>query len=195
MVHMSDLVEEELDVAGDRLRLLRPRRPDDLLDEHAFAQDEFLPYWADLWPSAGALAAVLAGRDLRGVRMLELGCGLGVPSLVAAQRGAAVLATDWAPAAIDLLRRNARRNGVELEGRVWRWDSEAPGPPWPLVVASDVLYERRNERLLRGALERVLAPGGEALVADPGRRFAAGLLAPAEVVAREGPVTVFRLTA
>jgi predicted nicotinamide N-methyase len=112
-----------------------------LIDEQAFAQDEFLPYWAELWPAAHALAAALP--DVAGARVVELGCGLGLPSLVAAARGARVTASDWADDAIHLLRENAARNGLELtaERRDWRepWDET-----FDLVLAADVLYERRN---------------------------------------------------
>jgi hypothetical protein len=81
---------------GDDLVIARPRDPAALLDEERFAaQDEFLPYWADLWPSARALARVLATRRLGGMRVLELGCGLALPSLVAARGGARACATDW----------------------------------------------------------------------------------------------------
>jgi predicted nicotinamide N-methyase len=123
------------------LTLLRPESPEALIDEQAFEDDEFLPYWAELWPAALALAEALP--DVRGMRVVELGCGLGVPSLAAAARGAQVTATDWAPDAIDLLRRNAERNGVHLQAEVRDWRE-----PWherfDLALAADVLYERRN---------------------------------------------------
>jgi predicted nicotinamide N-methyase len=77
------------------------------------------------------------------LRVVELGSGLGLPSLVAAARGARVTATDWAAEAIELLRENATRNGLELtaERRDWRepWDDT-----FDLALAADVLYERRN---------------------------------------------------
>ena len=68
------------------LELERPASPDELLDDERFADDEFLPYWAELWPSGVALAEHVARRAL-GRLVVELGCGLGVPSLVAAARG------------------------------------------------------------------------------------------------------------
>ena len=71
------------------------RSPRTLIDEEAFADDEFLPYWAELWPAAARARGALPER-LDGLRVLELGCGLGVPSLVAAARGANVTAVDWA---------------------------------------------------------------------------------------------------
>ena len=123
------------------LTLLRPESPEALIDEQAFADDEFLPYWAELWPAATALAAALP--EVRGLRVVELGCGLGVPSLVAAARGAEVTATDWAGDAIDLLRRNAERNGLAVTAEVRDWRD-----PWEarfdVALAADVLYERRN---------------------------------------------------
>src|SRR5690349_21867958 len=104
---MLDLVEREVVVAGRTLSLLMPPDSEALLDEHAFEEEEFLPYWAELWPSGVALAKAIADRSLRGARVLELGCGLGLPSLAAALGGGRVLATDWSPAAIDLLEDNA----------------------------------------------------------------------------------------
>ena len=101
-------MEETFDVAGRQLTLLRPPSPDELIDETAFAVEEFLPYWAELWPSGVALAAHVVALDLTGRRVLELGAGLGLPSLAAAVRGGEVLATDWAEDAIELLHWNAK---------------------------------------------------------------------------------------
>ena len=99
--------------------------------------------------------------------MVELGCGLGVPSLVAAARGAEVTAIDWAADAISLLERNARRNGLDVraEARDWR---EPWAEAFDLALAADVLYERRNVEPVLARL-RELAP--EALVALAGRPY------------------------
>ena len=99
----EDLVEEVVALRDGELTVWRPRDTEALLDDQAFAEDEFMPYWAELWPSGLALARRLAGRALRGARVVELGCGLGLPSLVAARGGGRVLATDWSPAALDRL--------------------------------------------------------------------------------------------
>lgn len=166
-----ELVEDVVEVAGLRLDLLRPPDPEALIDEERFAEDEFLPYWAELWPSALALAEEVGSRDVRGLRVLELGCGLGVPSLVAAQRGASVLATDWAEEAVALLRDNAGRNGLVLEARRVDWRDPnrlLARAPFDLVLAADVLYERRHVEVLLDLLTRL---GGEVLLADPGRPF------------------------
>lgn len=167
-------------VVGDlAVDLLRPRRPDDLIDERAFARDEFLPYWAELWPSASALARVAAARCRPGLSVLELGCGLGLPSIAAALCGADVLATDWSHDALRFTRANAARNGASVATAVVDWRSPPRLPTADLVLGSDLLYEARNAGPLLALLAGVLAPGGEALIADPGRRHAEGFVAAA----------------
>ena len=144
---MDDLVEESVPLRGAALQVLRPRDAEALLDERAFEHEEFLPYWAELWPSGVALARRVAARALKGARVLELGCGLGLPSLAAALAGGRVLATDWSPQAIELLRDNAERNGAELELEIADWahpEALIERAPWDLVLGADLLYERRN---------------------------------------------------
>jgi predicted nicotinamide N-methyase len=145
--------------------MLRPDVPEALIDEEAFADDEFLPYWAELWPAAHALAAALP--PVAGLRVVELGCGLGLPSLVASARGAEVTATDWAPEAVELLAQNAARNSLVLGTEVRDWRR-----PWAarfdLALAADVLYERRNVEPL---LERLPELAPVSVVALAGRPY------------------------
>ena len=136
-----------------------------------------MPYWAELWPSGVALARVVGERDLTGRRVLELGAGLGLPSLAAALRGAAALATDWAEEAVALLRENAAANAIALRAERVRWDEPAvllAEAPWDVVLGADLLYEERNATLLLELLPRL---GGDVLLADPGRPAAAAFLA------------------
>jgi predicted nicotinamide N-methyase len=171
LTHFSESLTTATIVVGDlELSLLRPASPDALIDETAFEHDEFLPYWAELWPASIALAAALPG--VGGLRVVELGCGLGVPSLVAAARGAEVTATDWATDAVELLRENATRNGIELRAEVRDWRA-----PWPerfdLALAADVLYEQRN---IEPLLERLREVAPKALVGLAGRPYEAEFL-------------------
>jgi predicted nicotinamide N-methyase len=169
---VEDLVEEVFGVGGRDLTLLRPRHPETLLSEEAFAHDEFMPYWAELWPSGLALARVIGVRALRGARVLELGCGLALPSLAAAAAGGRVLATDWADDSIALAQRNAQRNGLTIEALCCSWTAPEPlvsRAPWPVVLASDVLYEERNGEALLPLLPRLVDARGEIWLADPGR--------------------------
>jgi predicted nicotinamide N-methyase len=155
-------------IAG--VQIARPRDAEALIDDDEFARrDEFLPYWAELWPSARRLAAAIAAADVDGRRVLEIGCGLGLPAIVAARGGADVLATDWAPEAVAATQANALRNGVAVrcEQADWREPHAlAVRGPFHLVLAADVLYEARNAEPLRALLSELRA---ETWLADPGR--------------------------
>jgi predicted nicotinamide N-methyase len=169
---VTDLVEEIVPLDGRDLRLLRPRDAEALLDEEAFERDEFMPYWAELWPSSLALARYVAPRALRGARTLELGCGLGLPSIAAAIAGGRVLATDWSADAVAMTATNAERNDVAIETLVCDWNHPAPlleRAPWDLVLAADILYESRNVDPLLDLLPRLAR---EVWLADPGRATA-----------------------
>jgi predicted nicotinamide N-methyase len=135
------------------------------------------PYWAYLWPSARALARVVAElSDLEGRRVLDLGCGLGACGLAAAMRGAEVVVCDLEPRAVTLATRNAARNGLRVEGRAVDWNA----PPEDLgrfdgILAADVLYA---DGMLAGVLRFLrahLAPDGLALVTDPMRVMPGGV--------------------
>jgi predicted nicotinamide N-methyase len=110
--------------------------------------------------------------------VLELGCGLALPSIAAAIGGARALATDWSPDAVALAAWNARRNGAVIETALCDWSAPGrllAGAPWDLVLAADVLYEQRNAETLLALLPR-LVDGGEVLLADPGRPHTAAFL-------------------
>jgi predicted nicotinamide N-methyase len=168
-----DLVDETVMLGERELAILRPRNGEALLDEGAFARhDEYLPYWAELWPGGVALARAIHGRALHGARVIELGCGLGLPSIAAALAGGRVLATDWSAHAVAVAVENARRNGVTLDADVASWyapDELVERGPWDLVLAADVLYEARNVPVLEDLLPRLVGDHGEVWLGNPAR--------------------------
>jgi predicted nicotinamide N-methyase len=153
---------------------------DDLFDFLSKSNDQHLleelcPYFGTVWPSARALAEELASEppaSLEERAVLELGCGLALPSLLAASRGAIVTATDSHPDIEAFLRRNLAGNGLEVCFRKLDWTKEEPAlGRFDWVVGSDVLYERHQPKVVAGAIHRHLAPGGVALLTDPGRPY------------------------
>lgn len=162
-----------MEVGGKTFRITLPSVADALIDEEDFAGDERLPYWAELWPSAVALARHVSKERLVGRHAIELGCGVGLSSMAALAGGAGVTATDHYAAALDFTRYNARSNlGVEPETRLLDW--HAPGAwvsgGFGLVLAADVLYEWRNVAALAALIPTLLASGGEVLLSDPRRK-------------------------
>jgi predicted nicotinamide N-methyase len=151
--------------------ILKPANPDDLIREEDFVKDERLPYWADVWPSSIVLAEKLLELEGAGRTALELGCGVGLSTLAATSAGFDVLATDYYEDALDVTRANVFRNlGTIARTRHvdWRHLPQDLGR-FDLVFASDVLYEAEYAALLPVILQRLLAPAGSALIADPGR--------------------------
>ena len=180
---LLDIVRETFAPAGEAaIDVLLPRDWDELRHQEG-AAGRTAPYWARLWPAGRALADALAARDdLAGRRVLELGCGLGAAAVVAARAGARIVATDGTPDAVVFAAHNLAINDAEGEVAVAAWDDAGmltEGAPWDLVVAADVVYRRDNADALARLLPRLVAPGGEVLLADPGRAGCRDLLAAA----------------
>ena len=174
---LLDIVSEQ--VAG--VTIIRPRDWDELRHVEGGA-GRGVPYWALLWPSGRALAEELASRSLGGLRVLELGCGLGAPSVVAAQRGASLVAADSWPEAVAFSAHNLALNDLEGEVALVDWTTPRAldgGAPWDLVIAADVLYTQHNAHALVRVLPALVGERGEALIADPRRAGAHDFLAAA----------------
>lgn len=162
--------------SGAVCHVLYPASFDRLLTAAAADPEQNLPYWATLWPSGIALADVIMGRraDIAGLSTLELGSGLGVTAVAAIAGGADLLVTDYAPEALLLTRANVLRNtGVDPPAVRLNWRDPSPAlldrSPFPLVLAADVLYERRDVEPLAALVDRLVAPGGMLWLAEPGR--------------------------
>ena len=170
------LLSQSIELPRGELRLLQPQESAELPDAGAVEWAPMAPYWSVLWRSGVALARELDGVALPGRRVVELGCGLAVPSIAAARAGATVLATDTCAEALSLAEQNARANDVQIETARVDWvdaDQLVKRAPFDLVIAADVLYEAASVGPLLSLLPR-LAP--EAWLADPGRPAAGAFL-------------------
>ena len=184
--------QESIAVAGVDDLLIRS-----LLDKHQFHDplDEALnlgissatwPLFGLLWPSGMRLAERMARRPVSGERILEIGCGLGLASLVAHRRGAQVTASDCHPLAHAFLDENTRLNGLlPLPYCHGLWGTAAAredGLPvltqahdaplsglFDLIVGSDILYERDDAGTLAQFIGDHAARSSEIWVIDPNR--------------------------
>lgn len=175
-------IETVLEVQDLQVRMTRIADFEALLesvDPITFAEDERLPYWAELWPAAVALAHYMAQRlPLARQQVLELGCGLGLVGVVAALHGARVLCTDYETAALAFARHNARRNAcAHMRFQRMDWRRPTLRRRYDYILASDVIYEARNFGPLVAILRRYLARRGRAIFSEPGRVNAVPFLA------------------
>ncbi len=169
---LADVVLQRVELPGGPLLRARPRSFDAVREAEALAgAGRPTPYWASAWPSGTALArAVARAGSLTGRRVLEVGCGLGLPAVAAARAGAEVLATDAAVEAIVYAAHNLALNDCRGEVAATDWArADGLGDPWDLLLGADVLYTFAQAGTLHALVDRVVAPGGELWLGDPGR--------------------------
>lgn len=145
-------------------------------DPHKFAERLGISsaQWSlfgQVWPSGRVLAEAMCNFDVAGKRILEVGCGLGLSSLVLHRRKADITASDQHPLAGSFLARNARLNGLpELTYRDLHWSiPNVELGRFDLLIGSDILYERNHIDLLASVLERHALAAAEVVFTDPGR--------------------------
>jgi predicted nicotinamide N-methyase len=180
---LLDVAVQRFDVSSQELVLALPRDWEQLRHEEGGAGRP-IPYWARPWPSGLALAASLVDEPVAAdTRVLELGCGLGAPSVVAARSGAAVLATDGAADAVAFAAHALALNETVADVAVVDWAAHGEAlvdlGPFDVVLAADVVYMRANVETALGLWPRLLADDGVLRLADPQRAGTRDFLAAA----------------
>lgn len=127
-----------------------------------------------IWRSSHVLSALMSELDIEGLRILEVGCGIGLASLVLSSRGADISATDAHPSAGAYLEYNTQLNGLAAIPFVCaNWtDPSAGRGDFDLLIASDVLYEPDHAEVLAAFMHRQARATAKVVVVDPGRSFA-----------------------
>jgi predicted nicotinamide N-methyase len=172
---LGPITRDDVIIAGRAFTIARPDESDRLLDHpavrSAFAADEYLPYWADLWPAARMLAkAVVREPWPAGLEALEVGCGLGLPGIAALSVGLRVTFSDYDATALRFAAENARLNGFDgFDTLHLDWRSPPDDLRFRVILASDLVYELRSVAPLVELIRRVLLPGGLCLLTDQDR--------------------------
>lgn len=179
-----DTKQERIAIAGADGLLIRS-----LLDRRQFADADGAaarlgissaawPLFGLSWPSGERLAEHMAARvPVPGERILEVGCGLGLASLVEHRRGADITASDLHPLAASFLAENLRLNALPpMKYRHGDWAGAEHGARadrvvgrFDLVIGSDVLYDRDAAGALAGFIARHTQRAAEVWIVDPDR--------------------------
>lgn len=178
---LTPMVEEHVAIPGTdvNLTVIRPESIDAVLDHVIDDPEQNLPYWAEIWPSGIALAAELLSRPnlVRGLPVIELGSGIGITAAAAMMVGANLTITDYSPHSLLLAEITCLRAGQQIPStRQLNWRNtqahllQDSGSQWPVVLAADVLYEQRDIEPVLHVLNRITAPDGLVILAEPGRR-------------------------
>lgn len=164
----------EFDVGTSVMKLTHPADPDCFLDDAdviaANNQNDYMPYWTYLWPSAIKMAKALEIAPWKvGTSVLELGAGVGLVGLAAQARGDLVTYSDYDATALYICRWNAKQNGLD-DPRALTFDWREPiEERFPVVIGCEVTYDAAMHEVILDLLERILEPNGTVWLGDPGR--------------------------
>lgn len=170
--------EQDVRVGGlsFRLKTLKDRNQyfdPDKKAENAGVSPSNWPLFGQLWPASRVLAKAVKSITIENKRILELGCGLALPSLVLKQRGADITASDRHPMSRQFLQKNmALNNSAHIPFESISWNDPAPElGRFHTIIASDVLYEQNHADLLAHAIEKLAMPKAKMLLTCPGRGY------------------------
>lgn len=176
---VSQRINRSITIGSKTFQIAYPGNADELLDhpstQSAFHADQYMPYWAELWPSSQMLGKVLMQQAWpANHRALEIGCGVGLAGIVALSLGMHVTFSDYDATAVEFAAENAIANGFTNFKKLpldWRFP---PDLQVPLLLAADVIYEERNIAPLITFMQTVLKPEGICLLSDSDRSTRGG---------------------
>ena len=169
---------QTLEVAGLDIHVRTLKDNQQFEDPHGEAEQlgissALWPIFGIVWDSGLVLAHYMSSFDIVGKRILEIGCGVGVASLVINQRRGQITSSDYHPRAEEFLDENVRINlGKSIPFYLvdWSKDNSELGK-FDVIIGSDLLYEPGNDVFLSDFLERHTMPNAEVIIVDPGRRI------------------------
>jgi predicted nicotinamide N-methyase len=168
-------IREQVFIDDHTFLIERPGESDRLFEHPGvrsmYAAVNYLPYWADLWPAARMLGKVIVREPwASGLEAMEVGCGLGLPGIAALSRGLRVTFSDYDATALRFAAGNARLNGFnDFAALQMDWHRPPDAVQFPLLLASDLIYEIGNVPPLVALIKRLLRPDGECLLTDQDR--------------------------
>jgi len=164
----------EFDDTDIHVRTLRDKQQFSDIDDVALnlgISSATWPLFGVIWDSGEVLAHLMSDYEIAGRRVLEVGCGIALASLVLNHRTEDITATDYHPEVEGFLQENTRINqGKTIPFFRTGWADEDCGiGDFDLIIGSDLLYEPNHADLLSGFIERHARPHCEVIIVDPGR--------------------------
>ena len=190
MSHQFDTIQEEITILNKKYIINRIGDIDKLFDallakgsDHADVIDEKIPYWAELWPSAIAMSQYLIENSdlIHGKSIIEIGSGLGLPSIVASEFAAEIICTDYIQESLDFAKTNYLLNyptdeKIKFEILDWRNMCDIHAK-YDIIIASDVAYERKAIADLENCLIQLAHENTLVFLSEPNRDMAVEFLA------------------
>jgi 2-polyprenyl-3-methyl-5-hydroxy-6-metoxy-1,4-benzoquinol methylase len=124
-----------------------------------------------VWPASKMLAATVCMIELEGKRVLEIGCGIALSSLVLHKMGVDITASDYHPLAKEFLDENALTNKLSpINFQTGNWETENPLlGKYDLIIGSDILYEPAHPEFVSTFINKHSNSNVDVIVVDPNR--------------------------
>lgn len=138
-------------------------------------KDERIPYWTEIWPSAIGMSEFIIEHKamFQQKKVIEIGSGLALPSIVASEYAGTITITDYLEDAISFAKINAVENQIHLaEYKILDWRNINLGTTYDIVLASDITYEKRTFEYVPKAIHTLLNHDGVCIIAEPNRSMA-----------------------
>lgn len=163
------LETEEIFIRGKTLKVFLPAKLEEIFQGDPFLEVEKFPFWAKIWEASLILADYVATVEPP-KKILELGAGLGVPSLVAASVGHKVLATDYEQLPLEFIKLSAKENHLSLETKILDWRNPDLSEKFDLIIGSEVVFRKSLFEPLLELFKNYLEDEGEVVLSHPSER-------------------------
>jgi predicted nicotinamide N-methyase len=111
-------------------------------------------------------------KEIKKLKILEVGCGLALSSLILKLRGADITATDYNPSAKAFLIENMRINQCQEIPFIradWKDDHLESSQRYDLIIGSDILYQQDHSKDLSHFINMKALEKCEVIIVDPNR--------------------------
>ncbi len=132
-------------------------------------------YWDRIWPSEVALSEYLIQQffplKLKGKKVLEIGCGVGLAGVVAARLGASTTFSDMVPITLEGVKETCQLNHVtNFDTCTLDWfDPSSLKDTYDIVIGSEIFYDDKNVPGISNLLQKAINSGGQGIFCDPNR--------------------------
>ncbi len=163
------LEKEEINIRGKTFKIFLPAKLEEIFQGDPLLEVEKFPFWAKVWESSLILADYLATIEPP-KKILELGAGLGVPSLVSASFGHDVLATDYEELPLKFIELSAKENNLTVRTQLLDWRNPELSEKFDLIVGSEIIFRKSLFEPLIELFKNYLKEEGEVILSHPSER-------------------------
>jgi predicted nicotinamide N-methyase len=160
---------EEISIRGETLKIFLPAKLEEIFQGDPFLEVEKFPFWAKIWEASLVLADYVATLESP-KKILELGAGLGVPSLVAAKFGHDVLATDYEELPLEFIKLSAKENNLKVKTKILDWRNPDFSQKFDLIIGSEIVFRKSLFEPLIELFKNYLEDEGEVILSHPSER-------------------------